>query len=150
MAAYATQSDFASLGLPAKATTGIVSGDIDAALETASRQVDSYIGSRYDLPLVSFDKSVTMAVCSIAAYNLLSRRGFAAGAADAEIVRQRFEDAIGWCKDVARGLALPGVTTTTDQTKPPVDAQNAPFVVQATTDPCDGSFVVGASTSRGW
>jgi phage gp36-like protein len=150
MAAYATQADFAQLGLPAKATTGIAYADIDAALEVASRQVDSYIGSRYDLPLVSFDMSVTIAVCSIAAYNLLSRRGFAAGAADAEIVRQRYEDALGWCKDVARGLALPGVTTTTDQTKPPVNPQLAPFSIQSSVDPSDGSFVVGAPTPRGW
>lgn len=150
MAAYATQADFASLGLPSKATAGIASGDLDAALETASRQVDSYIGSRYDLPLVSFDKSVTIAVCSIAAYNLLARRGFAAGAADAENVRQRYEDAIGWCKDVARGLALPGVTTTTGAASAAVDSQNAPFVVQTTINQSDGSFLVGPPTSRGW
>lgn len=150
MAAYATQADFASLGLPAKATAGIASGDIDTALEAASRQVDSYIGSRYDLPLVSFDQSVTIAVCSIAAYNLLARRGFAAGASDAENVRQRYEDAIGWCKDVARGLALPGVTTTAGAASAAVDPQNAPFVIQATVSNADGSFILGPPIPRGW
>jgi len=150
VAAYATQADFASLGLPAKATAGIPSGDIDAALEAASRVVDSYIGSRYDLPLVTFDKSVTMAVCKIAAYELLSRRGFAAGSADSENVQKRYDQAVAWCRDVARGLALPAVTTTTDQTKPPVDPQNAPFVRQRTVDPTTGDVTVGTPSTRGW
>ena len=149
MAAYATQTDFASLGLPAKATAGMVGTDIDAALEAASRQVDSYIGSRYDLPLVTFDKSVTIAVCKIAAWDLLSRRGFSAGAADGNVVRQRYEDAMVWCKDVARGRALPGVPTTTSTANIPAP-QNAPFVVQATTSDDDGSFIVGPALGRGW
>jgi phage gp36-like protein len=148
--AYATQADFASLGLPSKATAGVATTDIDAALEAASRVVDSYIGSRYDLPLVTFDKSVTLAVCKIAAYELLSRRGFAAGAADAEGVTRRYEQAIAWCRDVARGLALPGTTTTTDQSKPPVDPQNQPYVLQPQTDSTTGTVMAATPTSRGW
>lgn len=150
MAAYATQADFASLGLPTKATASIASGDIDAALEAASRYVDSYIGSRYDLPLVTVDKSVTIAVCQIAAYRLLARRGFAAGAADAEVVRQQYEDALGWCKDVAKGLALPGSTTTTDQSKPPVDPQHQPYVRSLQYDSTTGLPTSAKPTPRGW
>ena len=150
MAAYATQADFQSLGLPAKATAGIPSGDIDAALEAASRVVDSYIGSRYDLPLATYDKSVTIAACKIAAYELLSRRGFAAGTADAENVQKRYDQAISWCRDVARGIALPGPVTTTDQAKPPVDPQNAPFVQQRTGDQTTGDVTIGTPSSRGW
>lgn len=150
MAAYATQSDFASLGLPAKATAGIPSFDIDAALEAASRVVDSYIGSRYTLPLVTYDKAVTIAVCKIAAYELLSRRGFAAGVADGDMVERRYDQAMAWCRDVARGLALPGPPTTTDAVQPTVNVQEAPFVQQRSVDPETGDVTVGTPSSRGW
>lgn len=150
MPAYATQADFASLGLPAKATAGVPSSDIDAALEAASRTVDSYIGSRYDLPLLTWDLSVTMATCKVAAYELLSRRGFSAASADSENVVKRYEQAIAWCRDVARGLALPGVTTTTDQSKPPVDPQGQAYVLQPQTDAVTGAITAAAPSSRGW
>lgn len=151
MAAYATQADFASLGLLPKVTATIASADIDAALEAASRVVDSYIGSRYDLPLTNYDKSVTIATCKIAAYDLLSRRGFAAGAADSENVRQRYEDAIGWCKDVAKGLALPSVVATTDQTKPSAyNPQSAPFVRSLQYSDSDSSPISAKPKPRGW
>ncbi len=149
MAAYATAADFAALGLPAKATAGMPSADIAAALEAASRVVDSYIGSRYDLPLATFDASVTMAVCKIAAYELLSRRGFAAGVGDAEQVKERYDQAIAWCRDVARGLALPAPNTTTDQSKPPVDPQKQPYVMQQSVD-ASGNVTIGPPSSRGW
>ena len=149
MTAYATLSDFANFGLPAKATAGIASATITAALESASRVVDSYIGTRYDLPLVSFDASVTMAACKIAAYELLATRGFAAGTPDAENVEKRYATAISWCRDVATGKATPSVITVTDQSKPPVDPQNAPFVASNQAQ-SDGTFVVTTPTSRGW
>jgi phage gp36-like protein len=150
MAAYATAADFASLGLPTKATASVSAGDIDAALEAASRVVDSYIGSRYDLPLITYDKSVTMAVCKIAAFELLSRRGFAAGATDATTLELRYNQALQWCRDVARGLALPAPKSTTDATKPPVDPNNAPFVRQPQVSTASGTVTTGVPNLRGW
>lgn len=150
MAAYATAQDFSQLGLPAKALAGVSAGDVDAMLESASRVVDSYIGSRYTLPLVTYDKSVTIAVCKIAAYELLSRRGFAAGAADAEQVEKRYQQALTWCRDVARGLALPAPPTTTDATKPPVNPNAAPYVQQRSVDATTGDVTIGTPSTRGW
>lgn len=147
MAAYATYADLVAQGLPEKALQAIGVPKVDAALEAASRVVDSYIGSRYDLPLVTWDASVTLATVKIAALNLLQGRGFAAGVQDAETLQRGHDQAITWCRDVARGLATPSVVETTDATKPPVDPQNAPFVRQA---PQGNATRPTSSSRRGW
>lgn len=130
---YATTADLTSLGLPAKALAGIGTPAQEAALEAASRVVDSYVGSRYDLPLVSVGSDIKDAVCTIAAVNLMSVRGFAAGVEDAEVLMTRKKDAMTWLRDVAKGLATPSVIDTTDQTKPPTNPQRAPFTAAITT-----------------
>jgi phage gp36-like protein len=150
VAAYATQTDFAALGLASKATASVSSSDVDAALEAASRVVDSYIGSRFDLPLVLWDGSVTQAVVAIATYRILARRGYAAGTPESDVIRQGYEDAIAWCKDVAKGLALPSVTTTTDQSKPPIDPQAQPYVRSLQYSSTDGSAISARPVPRGW
>lgn len=130
---YATTGDLTTLGLPAKALAGIAVPAQEAALEAASRVVDSYIGSRYDLPLIGVGSDIKEAVCAIAAVNLMSVRGFAAGVEDAEALMTRKKDAMTWLRDVAKGLATPSVIDTTDQSKPPVDPQRAPFTKTITT-----------------
>jgi hypothetical protein len=147
MAAYATQADLVALGLPQKALATIGVPAVDAALESASRIIDSYIGSRYDLPLKTWDASVVQATVKVAALTLMQGRGFAPGVVDADNLQRGYDQAIAWCRDVARGLATPSVVDTTDQTKPPVDPQNAPFVRQA---PQGSATAPTSSSRRGW
>ena len=108
--AYAAQSDLVPLRLTLAeltqltddADTGQVNAAVvNAALEEASGRVDSYCRQRYVTPLQQSD-SVTSLVLDIAEYLLFSRRR---NAKLSETIRQRYEDAISFLKDVANGKA---------------------------------------------
>lgn len=106
--AYATRADLTRLSLPAAALAGVPEADQDAALEAASDLADSYLAARYTLPLVSWQDDLRRAVCAIAAYDLMVRRGFSPQGAD-EQLRLRYEDALRWLDLVARGLVSPAI-----------------------------------------
>lgn len=104
--AYATPTDLYRLALRQAALSGISSADQTQALEAASRVADSYLQARYQLPLAAWDDDLRRAVAIIAAYDLLSGRGFAPEGSD-EHVRLRYEDAISWLRDVSRSVVTP-------------------------------------------
>lgn len=120
--AYASTDDLKNpaLGLPAKALQGVNTVDLEDALISASDTMDSYLSNRFALPILVWARDMRGACATIAAYTLLAGRGFnpQAGSAD-EQVRLRYEDAIRWLKDCARGLATPaGIEDST----PAIDA----------------------------
>ena len=80
---------------------GVVAEPVAAALEEASGKVDSYCRGRYQTPLQADDDVVGLTL-DIAVYLLFSRRR---NAKMAETVRQRYEDAINFLKDVAASRA---------------------------------------------
>lgn len=106
---YASPADLEALGLPARALQGVPQGDIALALEAASALADSYLRARYRLPLQSWGRELARAVVAIAAYDLMSRRGFNPERPEDENLRLRYEDAIRWLEAVAAGRIDPGV-----------------------------------------
>jgi phage gp36-like protein len=116
--AYATRTDLYRLGLREAAFTGVATADQDAALEAASDTADSYMRSRYTLPLSSFGDDLKGAVCKIAAYELLGTRGYAPGAGRDESLKDRRDEAVSWLKDVSAGRAhVSGGNTTPAPTR---------------------------------
>lgn len=113
MTAYATRTDLARMGIAAAALSSVATETQDAALEAASRVADSYLRSRYELPLTGYGDDLKRAVCSVAAWDLLSTRGYDPGRGGDEAVRMRADAAISWLKDVSAGRAAVsgGVTT---------------------------------------
>lgn len=110
--AYATRADLTRLGIRAGALSGVSSDDQDAALEAASDLADSYLRSRYVLPLTGYGDDLKRAVCAIAAWDLLSTRGYNPQGSD-EAIQTRQEQAIAWLKDVSAGrAAVSGGNTT--------------------------------------
>jgi phage gp36-like protein len=131
---YATASEFAQRGLPQTLLTQFTSDEQTAALLGASAVADSYMMGRFDLPFSAWGEDLKSSVCKIAAYDLVSgRRGFNPEASENMSLRSRYEDAMRWLKDVARGLARPvnvvdsspGAQNRTDvpQTSEPFTAQ---------------------------
>lgn len=109
--AYATRAQLYVHGAPSKAFGAIPTADQDAALEAASRVLDTYFRGRYPvLPLTSWDSSVIENVSKIAAYELLSgARGFnPAAGADSNIL-ERYNQAIAWGVRVQKQQAHPDV-----------------------------------------
>jgi len=105
--AYAQQSDLCPLRLTVTELTQLTCDDssatinaavVSAVLEEASGTVDSYCRARYVTPLQPCDM-VTAKTIDIALYLLFRRRR--GGLQPTEIVRQGYEDAIQFLKDVA-------------------------------------------------
>jgi phage gp36-like protein len=114
MTQYATRAELATFGLPSGWLEGVSESDQDAALLAASQLADGYLGQRYALPLSAWGSDIKRAVCHIASWDLMCRRGFdPENAADAAI-RLRYTDALAWLKGIAAGTLTPtGVVDST-------------------------------------
>jgi phage gp36-like protein len=78
----------------------IDAGVIEAALARADSVIDGYLGGRYALPLATpFPPVIVATACDLARYWLHDD-------AATERVREGFEDAMAWLKDVAVGKVL--------------------------------------------
>ncbi len=113
MSQYATTTDLTNFGLNAISVANISPSVLTAQLIAASAMMDSHFAGRYNLPLVSFDQSVTINCCYIAAWLVLSKsRGFNPDNPGDVTVRQSYEDAIAWCNGVQRQAIHPTVVQT--------------------------------------
>jgi len=109
--AYATRTDLTTHGLSSAALGSISTTAQDAALAAASQVADSYLRARYATPVTGYGTDLTRAVCGIAAWDLLSVRGYDPQRGGDEALRLRAEDALRWLRDVSAGKAsLSGVT----------------------------------------
>lgn len=119
MSAYASRADLTRFGISAAALTSVSTDTQDAALEAASRVADSYLRSRYTLPLTGYGDDLKRAVCAIAAWDLLSTRGYDPQRGGDEAVRLRTDAAMSWLKDISAGrAAVSGGVTTPGPSRP--------------------------------
>lgn len=81
-------------------------GVVERAIADADGEIDSYLGTKYQVPLDPVPGIVVTASATIAMYRL----SFDAGTLTDE-KRRRYEDLIRWLRDVAAGKAVldPGV-----------------------------------------
>lgn len=113
---YASATDLTTYGLPATALGQLTSPQILAALVEASSRVDSFLRGRFALPLLSWETDITQATCAIAAYNLLSIRGYNPGSGADINIRDRYLDTLKWLAQVQKNMAHPNVTPSAAQT----------------------------------
>lgn len=75
------------------------------ARDSATSKINGYLATRYgdSLPITTPPQELKQICADIAAYTLMSRHGYAPQGSDVEF-RQRYDDAIEWLKDVARGV----------------------------------------------
>lgn len=109
-APFATLADLAASGLVSTAFGALTSDQRSQALADATDELASYFRARYAMPLSAWDASVIKATLKVAAWNLLTLRGFNPSAGADITIRQGYEDAIEWAKSVQRGAAHPQVT----------------------------------------
>lgn len=94
----ASQGRFLSL-IDEQVADGHLPADaVDRALKGAADLIDGHIGARYALPLKAAVPMLTRPAVDIAVHDL-------AGTADwrTDIIRERYEDAIGFLKRIAKG-----------------------------------------------
>lgn len=146
---YATQTDLAQLGLSPGALQNVLSATQDAALQAASAIADSYLESRYDLPLTSWGKDLVRVVCFIAAYDLLTSRGYSPQSPD-DHIRQRYVDALAWLQEVSAGtqsVSHVADSSVNTQTGPSIGAIGTDGSINTATA---GGFQMVTSPVRGW
>jgi phage gp36-like protein len=117
---YAERTDLTSLGLIGNALANVSTTMQDAALDAASATADSYLQSRYVLPLVTWGVDLKRAVCIIAAYDLLTTRGYSPAGNVDENFRQRYLDVLKWLGEVRSSEATPSQIT--DSSTPDAEA----------------------------
>ena len=141
---YAQRTDLAAIGLPAQALAGIANATQDLHLLKASGKIDTYLRSRYSVPLSApYADEIIEVCCCLAAYSLLVYRGFNPNSYDVNF-RLRYEDAVGYLKDLSAGRASLDIAA--DAT--PATNEGAPSVWTGGNDVLDGEGTEGES--RGW
>lgn len=142
---YATLSDLANF-VSAKVLTAGSSAQQQAFLDTAAALANDYLRSRFDLPLATHGLQLTRHVCNLAAYDLITWRGYNPDSEADKNWRMRYEDALLWLEAVADGKLTPdgmtGGAATPDVNTNPVSG--TPGVAP------DGSFTVLTPSPRGW
>jgi phage gp36-like protein len=145
---YATTTDLANLGLIGGVLASIATSVQNAALIAASAIADAELAGQYILPITSWGQDLVRAVCVIAAYDLLTSRGYnPTSPADANI-RLRYLDALAWLREVGDGKASPGGIIDSSLAQ---DGQSLPTptdgsVVFST----EGGFQLQTTSPRGW
>jgi phage gp36-like protein len=74
-------------------------GRLQAALDSASAEADSYLATRYQTPVAAPGPVLAQAVLDIARFRLWDARA-------PEEVRERYKTAIAWLRHIAAGQAL--------------------------------------------
>ena len=126
--AYCTQADILNqmpaaelIRLTDDAATTVDADKVTAAIADAEAKVDSYAGARHAVPLNPVSASVKAATVDIAIYNLYGLRNRVP-----DDVRQRYEDALAWLRDVSTAKASLGVsdpdTTPTPTHRPQISS----------------------------
>lgn len=145
---YASLTDLGSVGLTAAAMASIAVDTQTAALVAASAIADSYLQSRYSLPLTSWGKDLARVVAVVAAYDLLSTRGFNPAAGADVNWRQRYLDALEWLQEVSRGTQTPAYVV--DSSISGGDAATSTGADGSVNTATAGAFQVTTSPVRGW
>lgn len=160
--AYATLQDLFQLGAPESAFRGqsnqdwsFTDAELEAGLEAASGHVDSFLADRFTLPLLVPGTAIKRAVCIVAAYDLLTSRGYnpANQGDDSSQLDKRYKSVEDWLEKVAKGEVKPVVT---DSSTPGPDDDGSPntpaggYVVAPRLANDGDSYVVGAPRPRGW
>lgn len=125
--AYATLTDLTNCGLPAAALASLSNDVKTAALEDFSAEADTYIGDKYQLPLgTPYDRTLVRAVCHLAAWDLLTIRGYNPSDPTDAVVAGRAQLAREWLVRVANGQARLNVVQSAPESLQPDVYTNTP------------------------
>ena len=139
---FATRSLLPNYGIPAAALGNVTTTQQDACMVSATDEMYTYLAGRWPIPFVSWDDSITAKCCEIAAYKIVCIRGFNPAAGADMVLRQRYEDAIEWCKGVERKAVHPTVVSASS----PIPNYNQPKVLSFSVANTGG----GTASNRGW
>lgn len=129
---YATITDLSRLSLASPVLTQLSDDTKNKALLARSSFADSFLRGRFQLPLVAWEDDLRQAVCDLAAYDLVSVRGFNPEAGADVNFRLRSEDAIRWLTMISKEQATPAVTDSSAAAGPGVTTAGGPRMITGT------------------
>ena len=106
LAAAAAGADLSSWPADEVAAVGTVMGSLTTAIEDAQSEIDSYLASRYSVPLATPPSVIKRLAGDIARYCLHGDNA-------TETVQKRYDAAIAFLKNVAAGKATLGLEAQT-------------------------------------
>lgn len=144
---YAQPADLANIGLAPGALQNVTTPVQNAALLMASGIVDASLQSRYILPLTQWGNDLVRATAVIAAYDILTSRGYSPQSPD-DHIRERYLDALAWLKEVGNGNDTPSyvIDSSVNGSIPPTSTANDDSVITTT----EGGLQMVTTNVRGW
>jgi len=128
---YVTAAEYKVLGLPADALEEVTDAELDTHLQAVSGMIDSYLESRYTLPLTNTPDALKRCCSCLASWHILLWRGYNPETFDTGY-KEAHDACIAWLEGVRDGRnSVPGAE---DQT-PTVD---------------EGAPIVSSADLRGW
>jgi phage gp36-like protein len=115
---YATPTDLAQVGALPAFVQSLTAAQMSEAIQTASAFMDTYLSSKFTLPLKQISYDVVQCCCVIAIYYLVQARGYNPNNPAEDTYRIRYEQQCRWLKDVANGQATPQVTDSSPTAAP--------------------------------
>lgn len=112
MSQYATKTDLVELAVSPRMLDGVSDEMIDRMLAAASATADSYIRSRYSLPLTTWGDDLRLAITRIAALLIVSARGMDPNDPTCAVFVNGRDSAMKWLVDVSSGRASLDVVVT--------------------------------------
>jgi phage gp36-like protein len=107
---YCASADLALYGVRAEALANIDASILQANIAVASDMIDSYLRSRFTLPLLAWGSDLTGACAAIAVYGIIKVRGFNSARSSDEQIKASYDEAIHWLIDISNEKATPDVT----------------------------------------
>lgn len=163
---YATLADVTASGItPAAIGPTITIQQQQAQLDAANAKIDSFIGAKFTLPVVSWGADLRDAAVAIAAFNIIAYRGFDPEDEGDKVFKARKDEALKWLELIAEGKATPvvqdsaqggkggaGANNWTTQARTQFQTSQAQLDGQVTVngDPQSGQVVIGRPALRGW
>lgn len=134
MSQYCQPSDLTLYAIPATAIPASITTPMQvAACAAASAEADSYMRARYPLPITGsagggpgvFDPTLVRHVAYIAAFSLMSQRGFMPMSGADGMIRENYYKAVGWPDRPGSGY-FPGIQKQVIHPDVTVSASTAP------------------------
>lgn len=110
MAQYCEPADIGRYGVNTEAIAELHVELITPVIVAVSDEIDTYLRQQYVLPLTRWGSDIIKAAAVMAAWEIISVRGFKPGESPEDSsLRLRYEDIKAWLKMVASGTVAPDV-----------------------------------------
>jgi phage gp36-like protein len=133
---YCSLEDLGRFGTSEDALEPIPLETQGKAITAASRFIDSYLRTKFTLPLLAVGQDLARACAIIAVWDIIyGSRGAQPGEGEKPILQVRYDQIIKWLEMIAQGTVTPEVTDSTPGATPGVLPSGARVI---------------SSTMRGW